>query len=147
MKNVEQNTYTAQEAVDIGYSKIKISSPIVSILQSKVSHKKASVSSETSSGGRKRKKLWLENNCCFYCEKELKLEETTLDHYIPRSKGGNSNLKNLRLSCVKCNRKKGDKMPSEKIDYEKIILSLEKSLKSMQKEINLLKSFLFERNH
>ena len=38
------------------------------------------------------------------------LEELTLDHLIPKSKGGSNNRENLRLSCVHCNRSRGDSL-------------------------------------
>ncbi len=36
----------------------------------------------------------------------------TIDHVIPRSKGGTNDLDNLLLACNKCNNKRGDQMPS-----------------------------------
>ena len=35
--------------------------------------------------------------------------QATLDHKIPRSKGGDGGLSNLVLSCVDCNNEKSDK--------------------------------------
>jgi hypothetical protein len=37
----------------------------------------------------------------------------TLDHIVPRSRGGTNALENLRVLCGECNGKKADKMPSE----------------------------------
>lgn len=52
----------------------------------------------------KRKIIWLQSNKkCFYCGEELEFKKSTLDHVIPRSKGGNSYIKNLVLACKKCN--------------------------------------------
>lgn len=34
----------------------------------------------------------------------------TKDHIIPKSKGGKNTLENYQTMCVKCNRKKGDKI-------------------------------------
>lgn len=42
---------------------------------------------------------------CQYCGTN---RELTLDHVIPRSKGGKSTWKNLVTACKKCNAKKGD---------------------------------------
>ena len=39
--------------------------------------------------------------------------DLTLDHVIPRSRGGTSIWTNIVLACVKCNMKKGDKLLSE----------------------------------
>lgn len=51
-----------------------------------------------------------DNFTCQYCgiNKDL-----TLDHLIPRSKGGKSNWTNLVTACKSCNAKKGDFSPEE----------------------------------
>lgn len=50
---------------------------------------------------------------CQYCQKVLDFEDQTLDHVIPRSKGGKSIWENLVLACRSCNRKKADFLLSE----------------------------------
>lgn len=62
---------------------------------------------------------------CHYCQKniELKLDKdaeplkhhATLDHVVPRVKGGTDSLKNLVASCLKCNVIKSD------MSYEKFM--------------------------
>ena len=48
---------------------------------------------------------------CQYCNRsDLAL---TLDHIIPRSKGGDDSWENLVAACVKCNNKKGDRTPED----------------------------------
>ena len=42
---------------------------------------------------------------CQYCGSRSNL---TVDHVIPRSKGGGSNWENIVASCAPCNRRKGD---------------------------------------
>jgi 5-methylcytosine-specific restriction endonuclease McrA len=42
---------------------------------------------------------------CQYCGARSNL---TVDHVIPRSKGGSSNWENIVASCAPCNRRKGD---------------------------------------
>jgi len=44
---------------------------------------------------------------CFYCGKTFPPEETSVDHKIPLSLGGNDTLENLVCSCVPCNSQKG----------------------------------------
>ena len=43
----------------------------------------------------------------------------TKDHIKPKSKGGKNRLRNLQPMCVKCNMKKADKMPINKIQRNK----------------------------
>lgn len=44
---------------------------------------------------------------CQYCGTH---KDLTLDHLVPRSKGGKSSWTNLVTACKKCNAKKGDEM-------------------------------------
>jgi 5-methylcytosine-specific restriction endonuclease McrA len=46
-----------------------------------------------------------DNYCCAYCGKHA----TTIDHVVPRSKGGKSTWVNSVAACRKCNEKKADK--------------------------------------
>ncbi len=62
-----------------------------------------------------------ENRQCFFCGKILKYKQITLDHYIPKSKKGTTDIFNLVLSCKQCNKLKGNRVPK---DYEDIILDL-----------------------
>lgn len=45
---------------------------------------------------------------CQYCGSK---HELTLDHVIPRSKGGRHTWENVVTACRDCNQKKGDRMP------------------------------------
>jgi len=45
---------------------------------------------------------------CQYCGSRSNL---TVDHVIPRSKGGPSSWENIVASCAPCNRRKGDNLP------------------------------------
>ncbi len=47
---------------------------------------------------------------CQYCGSRSTL---TVDHVIPRSKGGDSSWENIVASCAPCNRRKGDRLPSQ----------------------------------
>jgi 5-methylcytosine-specific restriction endonuclease McrA len=46
-------------------------------------------------------------NCCF-CDKSLSFKDATIEHIIPRSKGGTNSLSNLSLSCAPCNHRRHD---------------------------------------
>ena len=48
---------------------------------------------------------------CQYCGREH--GHLTVDHVIPRSKGGGSGWENIVACCAPCNRRKGDRLPSQ----------------------------------
>jgi 5-methylcytosine-specific restriction endonuclease McrA len=51
-----------------------------------------------------------DNWTCQYCGARSNL---TVDHVIPRSKGGGSSWDNIVASCAPCNRRKGDALPRQ----------------------------------
>jgi len=51
-----------------------------------------------------------DNHTCQYCGSKNQL---TLDHIIPKSRGGDSSWLNLITACTSCNNKKGNKTPKE----------------------------------
>lgn len=53
------------------------------------------------------------NGHCFYCAIVLTAEKTTIDHYIPRSKGGANHISNYVPACGDCNSSKSDTMPED----------------------------------
>tara|TARA_A100001515_G_C4560416_1_gene206407 strand:- start:666 stop:1178 length:513 start_codon:yes stop_codon:yes gene_type:complete len=57
--------------------------------------------------------LWRDNNQCQYCANYFNPDKLTLDHVIPKSRGGNNSWTNLVASCKKCNQKKGNKTTKE----------------------------------
>lgn len=44
---------------------------------------------------------------CLYCNKHLKPCQATIDHIVPKCKGGTSSYDNCATSCYPCNAKKG----------------------------------------
>jgi 5-methylcytosine-specific restriction endonuclease McrA len=48
---------------------------------------------------------------CQYCGAER--SSLTVDHVIPRSKGGLSTWENIVTCCAPCNRRKGDRLPKQ----------------------------------
>ncbi len=40
---------------------------------------------------------------CAYCGRPLKMEAMTVDHLVPKSKGGGNSIENLMPSCRDCN--------------------------------------------
>ncbi len=55
---------------------------------------------------------------CAYCGNDK--EKLTIDHIIPKSRGGRTNFENCIACCRKCNNKKGDKTPGEAHMYIKV---------------------------
>lgn len=51
-----------------------------------------------------------DSNECQYCGSKKQL---TIDHILPRSKGGKTNWTNLITACHRCNVAKGDKTPEQ----------------------------------
>ena len=61
-----------------------------------------------------RKNILLrDRNSCQYCGAVLGSSELTLDHVVPRSRGGLSTWENLVACCHFCNRRKGNQLPIE----------------------------------
>ena len=67
----------------------------------------------------RRRNLWATDPHCFYCRAKLELTSSTIDHKIPRSKGGTNAEANTVLCCYPCNHSKGDMMPDEWEEYRK----------------------------
>ncbi len=72
-----------------------------------------------STGKKEKKYLYIrDNGMCRYCGKKLKYHQGTIDHYVPRSKGGPDDYYNLLLSCRYCNRIKKSMIPN---NYKSIL--------------------------
>jgi len=54
-----------------------------------------------------------DRNRCQYCGKRFSKMDLTIDHVVPRSRGGKDTWDNVVLACVMCNVKKGDRLPEE----------------------------------
>lgn len=54
-----------------------------------------------------------DRNQCGFCGKKFHTEDLTIDHIIPKSKGGKMVWENVILACVPCNSKKGNKTVEE----------------------------------
>jgi 5-methylcytosine-specific restriction endonuclease McrA len=49
--------------------------------------------------------------CCGICQQFVSLDEVTIDHHVPLSKGGRHSYFNTRPAHLGCNVAKGDRMP------------------------------------
>ncbi|MBM3148939.1 MAG: HNH endonuclease [Chloroflexi bacterium] len=52
-----------------------------------------------------------DGHTCQYCGRETR--ELTLDHVVPRRRGGQHNWENVVSACVPCNRRKAGRTPAE----------------------------------
>jgi hypothetical protein len=58
----------------------------------------------------RKRLLKRDNNSCQYCGTTKHL---TIDHIIPKSRGGKNTWSNLVTCCLRCNSNKGDRTPDE----------------------------------
>ena len=54
-----------------------------------------------------------DNYTCQYCGKRFHAEDLTIDHVIPKSRGGKTTWENCVLACAACNLRKGDRTLEE----------------------------------
>lgn len=62
-----------------------------------------------------RRRLLAAYPFCHYCGLGLDMDTSTIDHVMPRSRGGTWHKGNLVLACAMCNRRKGCEMPEIKV--------------------------------
>ena len=62
----------------------------------------------------KRLRIYLRDKFrCQYCGDKKAATELTLDHIVPRSRGGDNSPINIVAACLACNNRKGDRTPEE----------------------------------
>lgn len=54
---------------------------------------------------------------CYYCGNHFSVDELTMDHVVPISRGGKSSKGNLVTACKDCNNKKKNMLTMEWIEY------------------------------
>jgi len=61
-----------------------------------------------------RRNIFLrDGHCCQYCEQRFPRQELSLDHVMPRSRGGEDSWENIVCACLTCNVNKGGRTPHE----------------------------------
>jgi 5-methylcytosine-specific restriction endonuclease McrA len=50
---------------------------------------------------------------CQFCNGQPGSKEMTIDHVMPKSRGGRSSWENCVLACIECNSRKADRTPAE----------------------------------
>ncbi|HEU4796955.1 MAG TPA: HNH endonuclease [Pyrinomonadaceae bacterium] len=64
--------------------------------------------------GMKRLRIYMRDKYrCQYCGEKKGVKELTLDHILPRSRGGDNSPINVVTACMTCNNRKGDRTPEE----------------------------------
>jgi 5-methylcytosine-specific restriction endonuclease McrA len=61
----------------------------------------------------RRSVLARDAHCCQYCGRQFPAQQLSLDHVIPRSRGGMTTWENVVCACLRCNVKKGGRTPKE----------------------------------
>lgn len=54
-----------------------------------------------------------DDNLCQYCGRHFPTSELSLDHVVPKSRGGMTSWENIVCACVACNVRKGGRTPQE----------------------------------
>ena len=54
-----------------------------------------------------------DRHICAYCGDQFLAKELTIDHVMPKSRGGKNNWTNVVAACKPCNHKKGNRTPEE----------------------------------
>lgn len=67
---------------------------------------------------RKQKLFRRQNGICGICGEPMKMKDTSVDHILPRSFGGNNTLENVRLTHRVCNTERGARIEEGEIDWE-----------------------------
>ena len=64
--------------------------------------------------GMRRLRIYIrDRHRCQYCGERKSAAELTLDHILPRSRGGGGSPVNVVTACVPCNQRKGNRTPEE----------------------------------
>lgn len=54
-----------------------------------------------------------DGHCCQYCDRLFPRHQLSLDHVLPRSRGGDDSWENVVCACLTCNVRKGGRTPQE----------------------------------
>jgi 5-methylcytosine-specific restriction endonuclease McrA len=57
--------------------------------------------------------IWRDKNQCQYCANHFLTDQLTMDHVLPKSRGGKNTWENLVAACKRCNQKKGSRTKKE----------------------------------
>jgi len=57
--------------------------------------------------------VWRDKYKCQYCGNKFCFIDLTMDHIVPKSRGGDKTWTNIVACCKRCNNRKGDRTPEE----------------------------------
>jgi 5-methylcytosine-specific restriction endonuclease McrA len=61
-----------------------------------------------------RRNVYLrDSHSCQYCGRRYPEEELNLDHVVPRDRGGVTTWENIVTACIRCNARKGNRLPAQ----------------------------------
>lgn len=100
---------SAEERTSLHVASARLRVPLPSVIRlleyRRIPHQTRSLS---------RKNIMLRDRyTCQYCGHTFSAGELTMDHVIPRSRGGTSTWENLVTCCIPCNNQKGNRTPEE----------------------------------
>mgnify|MGYP005995001323 FL=1 len=81
--------------------------PAVIVLHTYVKHRTKEIAPT------KKNIIWRDGAQCQYCAQYSNARDMTVDHIIPKSRGGRNTWLNLAACCSACNQKKGARTPEE----------------------------------
>lgn len=84
-----------------------INYPAVIVLDSYISKRQLTIPCN------RKNVFWRDNYTCQYCANKFSYGNLTMDHVIPKCKGGHRTWTNIVSACHKCNNKKGSKTLEE----------------------------------
>ena len=81
---------------------------------------------------RLRKTHWWDrktrDGVCYYCQRQKRRDQLTMDHVVPLSRGGKSKKGNIVPACKECNSKKKYMLPLEWEEYLEKLAELKPDL-------------------
>ena len=85
--------------------------PVPSVIRRRVY---INIRSRREASGTKRLRIYMRDKYrCQYCGEKKKAGDLTLDHILPRSRGGDNSPVNVVTACLPCNNRKGNRTPAE----------------------------------
>ena len=110
LKGVASAEEECQSAVHSARASVRLPSVIRLLEYRRIPHQTRALS--------RKNILMRDRYTCQYCHRTMPSGELTLDHVIPRSRGGLSTWENLVACCHSCNRRKGNQLLHELEDMK-----------------------------